>query len=146
MTVSEAESLLSREEYFYYVKGKPLKTSFEKFPLLDPWGFDRDQGGPGTLQALVKRLKTAGTDEPVMPANKPVVHNGRPLSDFKGLKKFDQVYFVNSFAEELDRRGIPYPYDWHMFMEITSDDKYLFVGSMGGRFLVGGNEPVVKSL
>lgn len=194
MTVSEAASLLSGEKYFDYVKGRPLKTSFAKFPLLDPWGFDRDQGGPGTLQTLVNRLKTAGADEPVVPADEPVVregwpsaayfekflrvepwaiggalqtmddletaginepvvlddksvvHNGRPLSDFKGLAKFDQVYFVDSFAEELDKKGIPYPYDWHMFVEITSDGKYRFVGSMGGGFLVGRDEPVVKSL
>jgi len=75
MTEAEAEALvtpegaiddhvrhfgrLSHQEhrlYFDYVFGRPLKVDLTKDEF-DPWGFDRDNGGPGAAEKVVARLR-----------------------------------------------------------------------------------------
>jgi hypothetical protein len=136
MTVSEAESLLENEIYFDYVKGRPLKTSFKNFPFLNPWGYDRDQGGDGTLQTLVNNCKKGCNVKPS------IEHKGKLLSEFGKIAQYTQVWFVKSFVPELERRGIPYPEEWHVFMGTNQNGAYMFMGSMGGNFIVGNDEPV----
>ena len=134
MTVEEAAKLLSKTDDFDYVKGKPLKTSFDRFPLLNSFGYDRDQGGPGTLQKLVNALKaSASPDTPDElqavkdDTLKSVVHTGAPLTSFSELEPHDKVWFVESGVTELKTTGIQYPGEWLFLTELKNT-----VGSMGG--------------
>ena len=45
--------------YFDYLYGRPLKVDISGDEI-SPLGFDRDNGGPGTLAAIVARLRKAG--------------------------------------------------------------------------------------
>ena len=153
MTVEEAENLLSKTYYFDYVKGRPLKTSFDRFPLLDSVGYDRDQGGPGTLQKLVNKLQesaspdTQGASQNVEDdTQKSIAHTGAPLTAFPELKMHDKVWFVESFVTELKTMGIQYPGEWHLFMGAMTKDSSIFTGSMGGYCVVKNNAPVIKNI
>lgn len=44
---------------FDYLFGRPLKVNLTKDEF-DPWGFDRDNGGPGTAQRLIEELRNNG--------------------------------------------------------------------------------------
>lgn len=44
MTRKEAEQLLAQGTYFDYLKGRVMKVDLSKDEL-NPWGFDRDNGG-----------------------------------------------------------------------------------------------------
>lgn len=49
---------------FDYVYGRPLKVDLSK-DSFDPWGFDRDNGGPGSAQKVIDRLRsTSQVDTP----------------------------------------------------------------------------------
>jgi len=69
--------------------------------------------------------------------------NPQCLVDVTNLAKFDKVTFEKEFVTELKSKGIPYPYDWHLFLGIDSDNQYQFMGSMGGRFTVSPSRKVV---
>ena len=169
MTLEEAKNELARTQYFDYLYGRPLKTDFSNYPELDSHGYDRDQGGPGTMQSLVDKLKesqeTAEDGKPVVDETVNfeqksreqtlkdcegglsihVLHNGKPMTDFPDIKKFHTVRFVDSFCKELGEAGIPYPNEWHVYMG-ESDGKADFVGSVGGGFSVNTSARVVKSV
>jgi hypothetical protein len=53
--------LKSRDSlYFDYLHGRPLKVDIGGDEV-DAWGYDRDNGGPGTLAAIVDKLRAGGT-------------------------------------------------------------------------------------
>jgi hypothetical protein len=51
-----AEQILADRTGFEYLKGRPLKISLAKDDV-SPFGYDRDQGGPGTVARLIDRLR-----------------------------------------------------------------------------------------
>ena len=51
--ISEAQSL-----DFDYLFGRPLKANLTG-DTFDPWGFDRDNGGPGAAQKIIDRLRAS---------------------------------------------------------------------------------------
>lgn len=48
--------------YFDYLFGRPLKVDLTEDEV-DPWGFDRDNGGDGTFQSIVDKLRAGETNE-----------------------------------------------------------------------------------
>ncbi len=54
MTEAEAETLLSQQHYFDYLKGRVMKVSFER-DTLNPALYDRDNG-PGAAERVVNAL------------------------------------------------------------------------------------------
>ena len=44
------------ENYVDYLGGRVIKTNFTKFPELDPWGYDRDNG-TGAMQRIVDQFR-----------------------------------------------------------------------------------------
>ncbi len=149
MTESEAQNLLDTTKYFDYVSGRPLKVSFSNFPILDPSGYDQNQG-KGSMQRCVDSLRRldAGPDAGLdagSEAKQNVKHSGKILADFPEIKIYDSVWFVDSFCKELGKRGIPYPNDFHMFMGEESG-KYKFIGSLGGITMIEKNESVIKGV
>lgn len=52
--------LKSRDRlYFDYLYGRPLKVDIAGDEV-DAWGYDRDNGGPGTLAEIVEQLRADG--------------------------------------------------------------------------------------
>lgn len=49
-----------RDVYFDYVHGRCLKVDLSSDTEFNPWGFDRDNGGDGTAQKIVDRLRETG--------------------------------------------------------------------------------------
>ncbi|MBU2101166.1 hypothetical protein KKH05_00345 [Patescibacteria group bacterium] len=50
--------------YFDYLHGRPLKLNLEEDEF-DPWGYDRDNGGDGTAQRIIDKLReTSDVDPP----------------------------------------------------------------------------------
>lgn len=50
--------------YYDYLFGRPLKIDLSS-DTLDPWGFDRDNGGDGTAQRLIEALRQNGNVDSV---------------------------------------------------------------------------------
>ena len=42
-----------------YLYGKPLKVELNGSGSFDPWGFDRDNGGPGSAQRVIDEARRA---------------------------------------------------------------------------------------
>ncbi len=61
MGVQEAKSQLSKNSYFDYLYGRPLKINFSDYPFMDSHLYDRDQGGPGTMKGLINELKSGSS-------------------------------------------------------------------------------------
>lgn len=60
MTVEEAERIIaSGQSSFDYLRGRPLKINI-KGDSFDPWGYDRDNGGAGTAERVITRLRETG--------------------------------------------------------------------------------------
>lgn len=58
-------SMLGRPDlYFDYLYGRCLKVDLTE-DQFDPWGFDRDNGGPGTAQQVINRLRASGDVNPL---------------------------------------------------------------------------------
>lgn len=49
-----------RKLYFDYLFGRPLKIDLSG-DSLDPWGYDRDNGGEGTAERLISELRSRTT-------------------------------------------------------------------------------------
>lgn len=162
ITTEEAERELTKTKYFDYLHGRSMKIGFEKYPELNTWGYDRDYG-VGAVQKCVDNVKSrsltvtiprsAPTEtelkETLDACNKGItitslpIYSGKPIASLQ-LNKFDKVWFDKSFCDELKTLGVPYPDSWHMFMGKDDDtNEAQFAGSMGGRFVVGLNLPVV---
>lgn len=45
------------ELYFDYLYGRPLKLDLTSDTEFNPWGFDRDNGGPGSAQRVIDKLR-----------------------------------------------------------------------------------------
>ncbi len=45
------------ELYFDYLRGRPLKSNISG-DTFRPWGYDRDNGGPGTAAKIIAKLRT----------------------------------------------------------------------------------------
>lgn len=69
MTVEDAREVIAsghhdpgapREGLSYdYLFGRPLKSDIGG-DTYDPWGYDRDNGGPGTAASIIEKLRTQG--------------------------------------------------------------------------------------
>lgn len=46
--------------YFDYLRGRPLKVDLSGDEF-SPWGYDRDNGGPGTAARIVEALRTVNS-------------------------------------------------------------------------------------
>jgi hypothetical protein len=175
MTTAEASDHLQQTDYFEYLNGRPMKLSFENFPMICAHGYDRDQGGDGTAARLIKQLKCTGiVSDAVLFEEKSaqeieqirkdsVLHivpikllpqeklpqdrsyGGHCLNEFPKLKQFHTVYFTKEFSNKLSSDGIPYAEDWHVFMGLDIGGSYKFTGSMGGHFTVAPHTQCVKS-
>ena len=53
MTLSTCQEALSRDSCVDYLGGRVIKCDFSK-DSLDPWGFDRDNGGGKALRVIEK--------------------------------------------------------------------------------------------
>lgn len=66
--------------YFDYLYGRPLKLDLTEDDVFGSWGFDRDNGGPGTAQAIIDRLKATrnvNTPESQQQHDELLEHNAR---------------------------------------------------------------------
>jgi len=148
-----------------YVKGRPMKTNFTNFPILNSKTYEKNNSVK--LEDIIKDLKnniTTKNPPREMPSNDEKENmfkkcndqikitsmpNGNSVNSLKNDKKplemFSQVNFIKSFCEELDKQNMPYPNDWCMFVGIK-DDLATFVGSMGGRFEIDINSRIIKSV
>jgi hypothetical protein len=163
MTKADANKLLEGNNYFDYLHGRPMKINFSNYPELDPWGYDRDNGGTGTMEHLVGELKNGKGISFDVPREEPSqeeldgtlekckinvtafnLPTGKTVDDIPELKQFDKVWFNNDFCKVLEQQGIPYPFEWHMFMS-KENGKASFVGSMGGRFQISTSQPCIKN-
>jgi hypothetical protein len=62
MSVEDAQRVIDQQNGhlgFDYVFGRPVKTNLEDNEF-SPWGFDRDNGGDGTAQRVIDRLRETG--------------------------------------------------------------------------------------
>lgn len=50
--------------YFDYLHGRPLKLDLSSDIEFDPWGFDRDNGGDGSAQRVIDKLRESGEVNP----------------------------------------------------------------------------------
>jgi len=70
MTVDDARQVIASEHHdpgapreglsYDYLFGRPLKSDISG-DSYDPWGYDRDNGGPGTAAGIIEKLRTQGT-------------------------------------------------------------------------------------
>jgi hypothetical protein len=60
MTVEQAQEILQRQTDFDYVNGRSFKVDLTG-DILDPWLYDRDNGGPGTAEMIIERLRSTGS-------------------------------------------------------------------------------------
>ena len=67
-----------------YVYGRPIKTSFNNWPLLYPGTYDKYNGDPGMMHRLIAKLRTTGKVSMEIPVEQPEYEiNGM-------IKEFDQ--------------------------------------------------------
>lgn len=60
MSLTEAEQLLEKHDYFDYLHGRVMKVGITSDSNhLDTWGYDRDNGD-GACNAIVERLRAEG--------------------------------------------------------------------------------------
>jgi hypothetical protein len=60
MQVEEARELLTHQRYFDYLQGRVMKIEIpEEGDLLNPWGYDRDNG-EGAVAGVVAALRDSG--------------------------------------------------------------------------------------
>lgn len=157
MDTNEASLLLSKGKKFDYVFGRYMKVDFSNYPLLNPGSFD-SQYGEGTMKKLVDNVRN-NIASIIIPRDMPTQQeldetiekcqiNVTSLDLSKtvmgnSLNKFDKVWFIDSFCKELEEMGLPYPYDWCMYME-TNGNRARFLGSMGGGFEIDVTSPIIK--
>lgn len=60
MTVAEAERHLLGGTLFGYVNGRSFKVDLDT-DSFDPWLYDRDNGGEGTAETIIERLRDTGS-------------------------------------------------------------------------------------
>ena len=61
MTYREAEIIIEQQgKRFDYLKGRPLKCDLSG-DTFDPWGYDRDNGGPGSALRVVQAVRDGVT-------------------------------------------------------------------------------------
>jgi hypothetical protein len=132
-----------------YVNGRPIKVSLHTWPLVDPSGYDRDNGD-GAFELALARVRNGQAG--ACPTHSPTALDARILAGLEqveieaadapglavndlALSQFDTCYFTPTFANELRARGLPYPDEWCMFMG-HQNGKARFTGSLGGSFTV----------
>jgi hypothetical protein len=62
MSESDADTILSdsKDKFFDYLNGCPIKTNFKYYPIMSAGGYDRDHG-PGAFQKCVDDIKKTRT-------------------------------------------------------------------------------------
>jgi hypothetical protein len=176
VTPDMAAAMLEKTIHFDYVHGRPIKVSFDAWPIVNNSLYDRDQGEGAFAAALARvRQAVAAADYPehvptpqdlriLQGVESMQVHSlewnpqaasamrsggkaafdgrsGKAASDI-ALSKFDKCWFTKEYAAELEKQGLPYPYDWSMYMG-EENGRSAFVGSMGGQFTVDSNAKVI---
>jgi hypothetical protein len=160
MTSQEAKESLKSNHYFDYIKGRPIKTDFKKFPLLNSNGYDRDNGN-GSFQKCVNNIKNKTFTNAIpreMPTQKeidetliklnnqidvlPFFSGGKTIESVH-LQKYDKVWFTKQFLEDLSSKGISNSSDWFIYA-YTDNICAIFIGSKGGVLFVNIYEPVIE--
>lgn len=59
MTVADARAMLAEQQCFDYIGGRSCKVDFRTNEF-DPWLYDRDNGGEGTAERIIERLRKTG--------------------------------------------------------------------------------------
>jgi len=158
MTPDEASEELqhSNGQYFDYLLGRPMKTSFKEFPLLGNRGYDRN--APVTMASVLEKLKKGQmTNEVPQAAPTQAELDDRleecdagititsysmdqlsidncAIDDFDTpLKAFDTAWLNAHYVKQAKEMNIPYPEEWFVISKFT-DDKISVAGSMGGGF------------
>lgn len=151
MTVNEAKEVL--ESYgdlsIEYLYGRPIKLSFDKYPLLDAYEYDRNNGGMGTMSKIIDELKRTGeicmdvkfnlkNNNSVETLNSKldsIKLSSKSVKELPELKRFNTVRFKESYNDFLKKQGVSNLNRFYVFMGIF-DDKAEFVGSIGGRISI----------
>ena len=58
LDIEAAEKEIAKSLDFDYLFGRPLKFDLTG-DSFDPWGYDRDNGGPGAAQKIIDRLRAS---------------------------------------------------------------------------------------
>lgn len=159
MDTNEATLLLTKGKQFDYVFGRCMKVDFSNYPILNSSSFDYEYG-KGTMQRSIDNVRnktltsTYPRDVPTQQELDETINKCQinvSSLDFSStiagnsLDKFDKVWFIDSFCNELEKSGLPYSRDWCMYMG-TDGENAQFVGSMGGRFEIGVMQQVIKRI
>jgi hypothetical protein len=70
--------------YFDYLLGRPLKLDLSG-DAIDPWGYDRDNGGTGTAKAIIKLLRDTdaiASEETLRQSRERTLLNAHEAMDF----------------------------------------------------------------
>lgn len=170
-TLEAAKAQLEGNQYVDYFLGKPIKTDFSKYPVLESYLYDRD-AGPGTMQKVAdgmgpsigatkklteteaqKLKKDCFSSIQIVPGTLGEGITTRTLGEEGSAKQmkvsqFDKVYLTPEWVEKAKCAGIPYPEEWFMVASIETDQndnptKYKLIGSMGGGWMIDWDCPGV---
>jgi len=171
MTAEVAEEILAKNPNPDYCKGRPIKTNFAFYPILDSRSFDRNNGGTGTMKKLVSHLQKTGDVSHLPSSTTPsekeeeeeeeeslyaVANPSFSSPDYGakvstsfpktvqecGLAKFDHVWFTAEFCED-NLSDIPYSDEWFVYKG-TDHGIASFAGSVCGGFVVDETVRCVK--
>lgn len=156
-TLEEAKAELTKNTYVDYFYGKPIKTEFSTYPVLESRLYDRD--APTTMQKVADALrpddkktdiKSVGPTKKLTPKERTELfekqNDGFKIMSFESfdtkgsgkdmsIKDFHRVRLTDKWTEKAKKDKIPYPEDWFMVMgvNVSGDLKtYGLMGSMGG--------------
>jgi hypothetical protein len=57
MTEEEAVTILQKDTEFQWLKGRIMKINMSSDKEIDPWRYDRDNGGDGTAAKIIDALR-----------------------------------------------------------------------------------------
>lgn len=108
MTVVEARELLRGQTTFDYLYGRSCKIDLSS-DLFDPWLYDRDNGGPGTAERIIDRLRATGSV------------SARDSTEHREAVTAQRAYEQPGYAE-LGEAVEPVPDEWRtLFQELVND-------------------------
>lgn len=168
MDQATAEELLASKSSFDYLYGRPIKTSFDTFPDLSSSSYERNN--PLSFAQIEDHLKK-GDPFPEPPTQKSETEKSNIVKECQAslrvtslpfasqppqdgqtfasitppLTKFQRVWFTDDLVKDLKAKGVPYPSDWFMVMDVDEATSQVgFMGSMGGSFSLSIHAPVIK--
>ena len=153
VSLEDARQHFRKSLYVDYFHGKPIKTYFTKYPILDPYLYDRDTpNGTGTmlkvkniLDGKKEDIKLVGATEKLNENKKLNIMSTQMLSievfdtnsqnsgNYHKIQNFDRVMLTDEWVKKAKSSKIPYPSDWFMVTGLK-EQTYNMDGSMGGGF------------